>query len=79
MKNIYKITKSQLAVLWLFMITLFTLIEKSAGSYYCYKIDFGKNCHQYFQSFLLLFLPFLIIFYSIGWNNYNKNRKEDIK
>ncbi len=79
MKNIYKITKSQLITLLIFLtVTFFILIKGAHPSYYCYIIDFGSRCH-WFRSFLLILIPFVAIFYTIGWLNSNKKITEEKK
>jgi len=57
MKNIYKITKGQLISIW-----IFGLIG------WIYAIDSYSD----FSSFLSVFIPAVIVFYTIGWKNFNK-------
>ncbi len=64
MKNFYNITKSQLIVLWFFGLVgwFFSMAESSYSD---------------LASALIVIIPAFIIFYTLGWRNYNlKNKKE---
>jgi hypothetical protein len=60
MKNIYKITKGQLISLWIFGL-----------------IGWGYTLDSYsdFGSFLSIFIPAILVFYTIGWRSYRNIKK----
>ncbi len=63
MKSIYGILKGQLIALWVFgMIGWFFALD-DVDSYY----------HSSFSPFLLWFIPFILIFYTVGCRNHKKN------
>lgn len=60
MKSIYNISKGQLVTVWIFaVIGWITALSKN---------DYGSE----FAGVLLWVIPFVVIFYSIGWKNYRK-------
>ena len=66
MKKIYQIPKSQLIVIIVFgvigeLVTLINLSDSYDGS--------GM------LGFLVIFIPFLLTFYIVGWRHYNKKNK----
>jgi low temperature requirement protein LtrA len=63
MEKIYQIPKSQLIVIIVFGVIgeFITLVSSTE----CYE-DCG------FSTFLLVFIPFLSVFYWVGWSHYNK-------
>jgi hypothetical protein len=63
MKNLYNITKGQLITIWVFGV-LGTLYAIEAASYS--QSDFAE--------FSVLLIPFILIFYTIGWRNNRKNK-----
>lgn len=70
MKNIYKITKGQLIVIWVFGLLGFF----SA---------FSEADYSGFASFLAILIPALLLFYTIGWRSFNivkeKNNENEFK
>lgn len=62
MKNLYKITKGQLISLWFFGII---------GWFYT------VDSYSDFSGFLSIFIPAILVFYTIGWRNFNKTEKLD--
>jgi len=75
MKSIYNITKGQLITLWIFGGILWLLPVKSF--YYAFWVygsddwlDVTKLDDGYF---LLLLVPAILIFYTIGWRNVRKD------
>lgn len=64
MKKIYQIPKSQLSVLIVFgVIAEFVVLFSS--------IDCYESCGA--LTFFDIFIPFLVVFYFVGWRYYNKN------
>lgn len=61
MKNIYKITKGQLITIWIFGIIGFFIALEQAE-------------YSGFATFLVILIPALLIFYTIGWNVSNENK-----
>ena len=59
MKNIYKITKAQLVSIWIFGVIGFFLAVDQAN-------------YSGFATFLTVLIPALLVFYTIGWNSFNK-------
>jgi hypothetical protein len=76
MKNIYKITKLQLIILWLFGV-VYSLIRINNANNQCHfgKIRIGE-CQIPYS--LIVFIVFILIFYTIGWFNYKKKQKKNI-
>lgn len=58
---IYKITKGQLISLWVFGVI---------GWFYT------VDSYSDFASFLSIFIPAILVFYTIGWRNFNKKNNE---
>lgn len=54
MKNLYDISKGQLITVWIF-----------AGFGWLYTLDGYSDLN----SFLAVFIPFALVFYTIGWKN----------
>jgi hypothetical protein len=67
-KKIYSIEKGQLIALWVFGLLgfLFTLSP---------ALDYGSGVALFF----MLFIPFVLVFYTIGWKKYNKNLSDELK
>ncbi|OGJ02042.1 hypothetical protein A3G98_01015 [Candidatus Nomurabacteria bacterium RIFCSPLOWO2_12_FULL_37_8] len=67
MKKLYQIPKSQLIVIMIFSVigefVIFISLVDCSDSY--------GNCG--FLGFLSVLLPFLFIFYLVGWKHYNKS------
>lgn len=61
MRKIYNITVGQLATLWIFGGLGWFLTLQPA-------FDYGSG----FAWFLFIFIPFAIIFYTIGWRNHRR-------
>lgn len=59
MKNLYKITKGQLISLWVFSVI-------------GWFIALSESSYSGFATFLSVFIPMIIIFYTIGWKSSNK-------
>lgn len=57
MENIYKITKSQLVSLWIFGVI---------GWFY------SLESYSDIAGFLSIFIPAALVFYTIGWRDFNK-------
>lgn len=57
MKNIYKITKAQLISLWVFGVI---------GWFYF------SDSYSDFSDFFMIFIPAILVFYTLGWKNFNK-------
>lgn len=74
MKNIYKITKSQLITTWIFVGIILVLLFIRFNDY-CYISDI--SCKNGGSIIPLIIILFVMIFYTIGWKNYNKEK--DIK
>jgi len=62
MKNIYNTSKGQLIAMWIFGI-IGWLLYLAAGQ------DDGSG----FMLFLFIFIPFALVFYTIGWKNNKKS------
>lgn len=61
MKSIYKISRGQLVTIWVFgFIGLFFTLQPA--------LDEGSG----FAFFFLVFIPFVLIFYTVGWRNHKK-------
>ena len=70
MKKIYLIPKGQLIVIIVFgaigeLISLINTTDCSSG--------YGDSCG--FLGFLSIFIPFLIVFYLVGWIHFNKKKE----
>ena len=65
MKNIYNITVGQLIAVWAFgCIGWFFTLQPA--------LDYNVG----FALFLLLFIPFALVFYTIGWRNHRKSNSQ---
>lgn len=62
MKNIYKVTNGQLIVIWVFGIIGFL-------------ISIDQLDYSGFATFLVVLIPALLLFYTIGWRHFNKKNK----
>lgn len=62
MRNLYNISKGQLITLWVFGVL---------GTFYA--IDASSYSSSDFAEFAILFIPFALIFYTIGWFNHQKS------
>lgn len=66
MKGIYSITKGQFIVIWIFgAIGWFWALSNSDYSY------------SFSYEFLMWVIPFMLIFYTIGWRNKRKGAKPE--
>lgn len=62
MKNLYDISKGQLITIWVFA---------PIGWFFAFLgIDAGSTL----SVFSIVFIPFFVIFYTIGWRNQRNNR-----
>ncbi len=64
MKNIYKITKGQIISIWIFGIIGFI-------------VSLGESDYSGFAIFLSILIPAILVFYTIGWINFKKNKTEE--
>jgi len=73
----YKISKGQLIVIWLFaIIGWIWAINVSCDFFGGYCSSANAAVAIRFKSDLLIYiLPFVMIFYTIGWRNYRKRAK----
>ena len=70
MGKIYNISMGQLITLWVF---------GAASTFLAFLAVFGfldseSVLSVFLSAFLVLFIPFLLIFYTIGWKNYQKKK-----
>ncbi len=63
MKNIYKITKAQLISLWVFGVI---------GWFYF------SDSYSDFSDFFMIFIPAILVFYTIGWHAQNKTQVDGL-
>ncbi len=71
MKNIYKITKGQLVVLWVFVIIVISFLAYQFNEY-CYISE--VQCKEGGSVFPIIILSFLIMFYTLGWKNFRSSK-----
>ena len=64
MNNIYNITRGQLITVWIF---------GGFGWFSAFISLDATYSPSPFLGFLVLFIPFVLIFYTIGWRNRRKN------
>ncbi|HUD04214.1 MAG TPA: hypothetical protein VMR73_01845 [Candidatus Paceibacterota bacterium] len=65
MKNIYKISTGQFVTVWIFGVFAWLWASNDSVSW---------NPTP-FSGFLFWLIPFVLIFYTIGWRNYRKSAK----
>ena len=79
MSKIYNISKGQLITLWVFVIIIWIIAvmvtKNDADSFRNFGYHIVDNSGAWGLLFVLIGVPFIMIFYSIGW----KNNKKKIK
>ena len=73
MKNIYNITIEQLILSWSFVMLVVFLLYRHFDEY-CYVSDI--SCENGGSIFPIIILSFLIIFYTLGWRNFKKQKNK---
>jgi len=68
--KIYNISKGQLITIWIFGVLLLVF-----GSFYWLVQSGELGRFPFFSSVLLLFIPFALIFYTLGWRKHNSQNK----
>jgi len=75
MKNLYNISKGQFITLWVFSVLIWIRIINHSCAWYasCSRFNFSDDTE--IADWLSFIIPFLIIFYTIGWINHRKEIK----
>jgi hypothetical protein len=66
----YNITKGQIITIWVFGSLLWV------ATFFC-VLDSYSSISGKIWSFLFLAIPFILVFYTIGWRNYQKRSSEN--
>jgi len=66
--SIYNITKGQLIILWIFGVLLWI------GDIITFLESYSTSSPS---GFLIILIPFILIFYTIGWRKKHKSKKNN--
>ena len=75
MKNLYDITKWQFITLWIFSVVAWILIVQESCNWYkdCNIFSIGATINTPVYDWLAILIPFVVLFYTIGWRNNKKS------
>ena len=76
MKNLYEISKWQFILLWVFSVIAWVRVANNSCEWFQLCRRFGSDNMTPLADWMALIIPFVLVFYTLGWISHQKKIKE---